>query len=81
MYDIINVISSIKVVLFIRSNWEELYEELIKKLSEELSEEIKKDAVFELIFMTYSYVHKMINKVHLNDIHTLLTYLRTFVYA
>ena len=24
-------------------------------------------------------VHKMINKVHLNDIHTLLTYLRTFV--
>ena len=43
-------------------NWEELYEELIKKLSEELSEEIKNDAVFELIFMTYSYVHKMINK-------------------
>lgn len=26
-------------------------------------------------------VHKMINKVHLNDIHTLLTYLRTFVCA
>lgn len=43
-------------------NWEELYEELIKRLSEELSEEVKKESVFELIFMTYSYVHKMINK-------------------
>ena len=43
-------------------NWEELYEELIKKLSKELSEKIKNDAVFELIFMTYSYVHKMINR-------------------
>ena len=43
-------------------NWKELYEELIKKLSEELSEGVKKDAIFELIFMTYSYVHKMINQ-------------------
>ena len=39
-----------------------LYEELIKRLSEELSENVKKEAIFELIFMTYSYVHKMINK-------------------
>lgn len=43
-------------------NWEELYEQLIKKLSEELSGEVKQEAVFELIFMTYSYVHKMINQ-------------------
>ena len=43
-------------------NWKNLYEELIKRLSEELSEKVKKEAVFELIFMTYSYVHKMINK-------------------
>ena len=43
-------------------NWKELYEDLIKKLSEELSEKVKNEAVFELIFMTYSYVHKMINK-------------------
>ena len=43
-------------------NWKELYEELIKKLSEELSKSVKKDAIFELIFMTYSYVHKMINQ-------------------
>lgn len=43
-------------------SWKELYEDLIKRLSEELSEEVKKDAIFELIFMTYSYVHKMINR-------------------
>ena len=43
-------------------NWEELYEELIKKLSEELSEQVKNEAIFELIFMTYSYVHRMINQ-------------------
>ena len=43
-------------------NWKELYEELIKKLSEELSDKVKKEAIFELIFMTYSYVHKMINQ-------------------
>lgn len=43
-------------------NWEELYEGLIKKLSKELSEKVKQEAVFELIFMTYSYVHKMINQ-------------------
>ena len=43
-------------------NWKELYEKLIKKLSEELSDKVKRDSIFELIFMTYSYVHKMINQ-------------------
>lgn len=43
-------------------DWEEEYENLIKYLKENLSEEVKKDAFFELIFMTYSYVHKMINQ-------------------
>ncbi|MDO5556249.1 MAG: radical SAM protein [Clostridia bacterium] len=43
-------------------NWKELYEKLIEKLSKQLSERVKKEAIFELIFMTYSYVHKMINK-------------------
>ena len=43
-------------------NWKTLYEDLIKKLSEELSNQVKKEAIFELIFMTYSYVHKMINR-------------------
>ena len=42
-------------------NWKELYKELIIKLKNELDEEVKKDVFFEVIFMTYSYVHKMIN--------------------
>ena len=43
-------------------NWKELYEELIRNLSEQLSEEVKKDVFFEIIFMTYSYVHTKINE-------------------
>lgn len=42
-------------------NWRNLYEELIKYLDENLSIEVKKDVFFEIIFMTYSYVHRMIN--------------------
>ena len=42
-------------------NWEELYLELIKTLSEKLSNKVKKDVFFEIIFMTYSYVHDKIN--------------------
>ena len=43
------------------NNWEELYLELIKTLSEKLSNKVKKDIFFEIIFMTYSYVHDKIN--------------------
>ena len=43
-------------------NWKELYLELIQRLSEELSEKVKKDAFFEIIFMTYSFVHIKINE-------------------
>ncbi|MCI9063895.1 MAG: spore photoproduct lyase [Clostridia bacterium] len=43
-------------------NWKELYEELIVRLSNEISEEVKKDVFFEIIFMTYSYVHTKINE-------------------
>ena len=43
-------------------NWRELYSELIKQLSVELSEKVKKDVFFEIIFMTYSYVHTKINE-------------------
>lgn len=43
------------------NNWEELYLELIKTLSEKLSNKVKKDVFFEIIFMTYSYVHDKIN--------------------
>ena len=43
-------------------NWKELYLELIQRLSEELSEKVKKDVFFEIIFMTYSFVHIKINE-------------------
>lgn len=43
-------------------NWKELYQNLIKKLNVELSEKAKKSAFFEIIFMTYSYVHTKINE-------------------
>lgn len=42
-------------------NWKILYKELIERLSQELSEKVKKSAFFEIIFMTYSYVHTKIN--------------------
>ena len=43
-------------------NWKEPYLELIQRLSIELSEKVKKQAFFEIIFMTYSYVHTKINE-------------------
>lgn len=43
-------------------NWKEKYEELVKFLYENLSNEVKEDVFFEIIFMTYSYIHKMINQ-------------------
>lgn len=43
-------------------NWKQLYLELIQRLSQGLSEKVKKDAFFEIIFMTYSYVHTKINE-------------------
>ncbi len=43
-------------------NWKELYLNLMKRLSMELSEKVKKEVFFEIIFMTYSYVHTKINE-------------------
>ncbi len=43
-------------------NWQQLYTELIQTLSTELSEKAKKIAFFEIIFMTYSYIHTKINE-------------------
>ena len=43
-------------------NWKTLYTDLIKTLSVQLSEKAKKEAFFEVIFMTYSYVHTKINE-------------------
>lgn len=42
-------------------NWQVLYEELLKELENKLSKKAKKEVFFELIFMTYSYVHNAIN--------------------
>ena len=43
-------------------NWKKLYLELIQKLHQELSEKVKRNVFFEIIFMTYSYVHTKINE-------------------
>lgn len=48
-------------VIFV-DNWKELYLELIQRLSIELSDKVKKNVFFEIIFMTYSYVHTKINE-------------------
>lgn len=47
-------------VIFLE-NWKELYHDLIIYLNETLSEKAKKVIFFEVIFMTYSYVHNAIN--------------------
>lgn len=43
-------------------NWKELYSNLIKYLYDNLSKKVKKEVFFEIIFMTYSYVHNAINR-------------------
>ncbi len=56
-----NVGILIAPVIFL-DNWQSLYLELIEKLNLELSKKVKKDVFFEIIFMTYSYVHTKINE-------------------
>lgn len=56
-----NVGILIAPVIFVE-NWQKLYEELIIYLHENLSDEVKKDLFFEVIFMTYSYIHRKINE-------------------
>jgi spore photoproduct lyase len=43
-------------------NWRELYSKLIDRLAEELTEKAKRRLFIEIIFMTYSYVHRAINR-------------------
>ena len=43
-------------------NWKELYKELIVELDNKLSVKAKKEVFFEIIFMTYSFVHSKINE-------------------
>ena len=48
-------------VIFV-DNWKNIYLELIQTLSEKLTDKVKKSVFFEIIFMTYSYVHTKINE-------------------
>ena len=48
-------------VIFLE-NWRELYHELIVYLKESLEQKARKEVFFEVIFMTYSYVHDAINR-------------------
>ena len=47
-------------VIFVE-NWKEIYHNLIIELKERLNEKAKRKIFFEIIFMTYSYVHNAIN--------------------
>ncbi len=42
-------------------NYKEEYKKLIEYLAENLSQKVKQETFFEIIFMTYSYVHNAIN--------------------
>lgn len=48
-------------VIFI-DNWEMLYGELVIYLKDNLSDKAKLNLFFEVIFMTYSYIHRKINE-------------------
>lgn len=48
-------------VVFVE-NWQELYKELVIYLKDRLSDKVKQSTFFEVIFMTYSYVHRKINE-------------------
>lgn len=48
-------------VIFVE-NWKNLYLELIQRLELELNDKVKHKVFFEVIFMTYSYVHTKINE-------------------
>ena len=43
-------------------NWQELYSQLIDQLADELTPTTKEKLSIEIIFMTYSYVHRAINQ-------------------
>lgn len=43
-------------------DWKTVYGQLIQQLADELSPKAKKGLVIEIIFMTYSYVHRAINE-------------------
>lgn len=52
-------------------NWKVLYQKLIDQLSFLLSQKVKKEASIEIIFMTYSFVHRAINSEAFPDLDSL----------
>lgn len=48
--------------VILADDWKKQYEELIEQLSDELTAKAKNELFIEIIFMTYSYVHRAINK-------------------
>lgn len=48
-------------VVFVE-NWQQCYSELIKMIAERFNKALRSQVFFEVIFMTYSYVHRMINQ-------------------
>lgn len=42
-------------------NWKELYSHLLEQLADSLSNKVKQQLRIEIIFMTYSYIHRAIN--------------------
>ncbi|MDP4118897.1 MAG: spore photoproduct lyase [Bacillota bacterium] len=42
-------------------NWKQLYSGLLDRLADTLSDKVKKEMFIEVIFMTYSYIHRAIN--------------------
>jgi spore photoproduct lyase len=42
-------------------NWKPLYKNLIRQLADSLNNKVKQEMVIEIIFMTYSYIHRAIN--------------------
>jgi len=56
------VVGILVAPIILVENWKSLYDTLLKELQEKLSIKAKKQVFFELIFMTYSFVHNAINK-------------------
>lgn len=48
--------------VILMDNWKEMYTELLDVLADKLTERVKQTMFIEIIFMTYSYIHRSINK-------------------
>ena len=48
--------------VILTENWKELYAQLLRTLAESLSEKVQREMFVEIILMTYSYIHRAINR-------------------